>query len=277
MVRLPMKQIFEESGWRPIDISAAAQERVAEALQSAGARINKLNLANIATGFQAFKHLSEYESDYKTYNGTLEHCFLEKSLEHYLSLLLINPRPETIGVDVGSCQSVLPCLTRRVYGVRCYEQDLEYPSGIYGDKIGSSADAIPLPDDSIDFMTLHCTFEHFEKNADTGFIKECARLLKRGGRVVILPLYICEVFCNVTGETNVEERIKIGFDANADHYCLIPEWKNRFGRHYSPEKLIDRVWNPALDSGLNPCLYKIENWEAIHKDLWLRWALVIER
>lgn len=182
-----------------------------------------------------------------------------------------------VGVDVGSCQSILPSLGRRVYGVRYYEQDLEYPAGINGDRIGSSADSIPLPDESIDFMTLHCTFEHFENNADTGFIKECARILKRGGSAVILPLYMSEVFCNVTGETNAEDREKIGFDVAADHYCLIPEWKNRFGRHYSPGAFMERVWRPAIANNLTPCLYKIENWEAIHKDLWLRWALVIER
>ena len=176
-----MKHEFEQIGWGPIDINAAAQQRVADSLQSAGARVETLNLTSIVTGCQAFKHLSEYESDYKSYNGPLEHCFLEKSLEHYLSLLLISPKPEMVGVDVGSCQSVLPSLGRRVYGVRYYEQDLEYTAGIKDDRIGSSADSIPLPDESVDFMTLHCTFEHFENNADTGFIKECARILKRGG------------------------------------------------------------------------------------------------
>lgn len=272
-----MSNEFEQVGWNHIDISAAAQQRVASALRSAGARIESIDISTIVTSYQAFRNLSEYESEYKTYAGPLEHCLLEKSLEHCLSLLLINPRPEMIGVDIGSCQSVLAGLGRRVYGVRYFEQDLGYPAGVQGDRIGSSADAIPLPDESVDFMTLHCTFEHFENNADIGFVGECARLLKKGGRVVILPLYLCEVFCNITGETDVETQAKIGFDSAADHYCLIPEWQNRFGRHYSPQTFMERVWQPAIASGLRPCLYKIDNWAAIHKDLWLRWALVMER
>ena len=34
------------------------------------------------------------------------------------------------------------------------EQDLSYAAGVSGDRVGSSADAIPLPDRSVDFMTL---------------------------------------------------------------------------------------------------------------------------
>ena len=268
---------FEQVGWSHIDINKAAQQRVEMALRSAGARIESIDISSIISEYQAFKSLSEYDSEYKAYNGALEHCFLEKSLEHFISILLINPRPEMIGIDVGSCQSVLPSLSRRVYGVEYYEQDLEYPAGVHGDRIGSSADAIPLPNESIDFMTLHCTFEHFENNADIGFVNECARLLKKGGRAVILPLYMSEVFCNITGEIDAEARTKIAFDTSADHYCLIPEWQNRFGRHYSPETFMKRIWQSAIANGLQPCLYKIDNWEAIHKDLWLRWVLVIER
>jgi SAM-dependent methyltransferase len=268
---------FEEVGWSRIDISTSAQLRVERTLKLADVRIESIDISNIVTGYQAFKCLREYESEYKTYAGPLEHCFLEKSLEHYLSLLLIKPKTGMIGVDIGSCQSVLPSLGRRVYGVRYFEQDLEYPAGVHGDRIGGSADAIPLPDHSVDFMTLHCTFEHFENDADTSFIKECARLLKKRGKTIILPLYLSESYCNVTGEADSEKQTKIGFDKEADYYCLIPEWKNRFGRHYSPQAFIERVWRPAIANGLNPCLYKINIWPAIHKDLWLRWALVIER
>lgn len=272
-----MSNKFEQVGWSRIDISTAAQQRVESSLRSSGVRIESIDISEMVTGYQAFKSLSEYNSEYKNYNGPLEHCFLEKSLEHYLSILLINPKSGMTGVDIGSCQSVIARLGRRIYGVRYFEQDLDYPAGVHGDRIGSSADAIPLPDESVDFMTLHCTFEHFENNADTGFVKECARLLKKGGRAVILPLYLCEVFCNITGETDADTQAKIGFDSTADHYCIIPEWQNRFGRHYSPEAFFERVWQPAEISGLNPFLYKIDNWAAIHKDLWLRWALVIER
>jgi SAM-dependent methyltransferase len=272
-----MPNNIEEVGWRYIDISLDACKKVEDSLIALGVDISALNVADIVTEYHSFKSLQEYDSDYKSYGGTLDHCFIEKSLEHFLSIQLIKPRPGLIGIDIGSCQSVLPQIGRRVYKIQYYEQDLTYPAGIDGNRIGSSADAIPLPDESVDFMTLHCTFEHFEKNADTGFVKECARLLKKGGRTVILPLYLNERFCNITGETDPKVQNQISFDADADHYCLIPEWQNRFGRHYSPDAFVNRVWEPALRYGLHPHLYRIENWATIHADLWLRWILFIDR
>lgn len=268
---------LEETGWSRIDISPAAQDRVEAALRAAGAHVSDLDVAPWRAAYQAFSHLGEYASDYKLYAGTMEHCLLEKTLEHFLSLVLIDPRPGMTGVDVGSCQSILPGLARRVYGTQVYEQDLTYPAGVHGERIGSSADAIPLPDGSVDFMTLHCTFEHFEGQADTGFVRECARLLRPGGKAVILPLYLNESLCNITGETDPETQRAIGWDAEAAHYCLIPEWQNRFGRHYSPETFMQRVYNPALETGLRPQLYKIGDWGVIHPELWLRWILVLER
>lgn len=272
-----MLHTFEQVGWNRVDITAQAQRRVEEALRAAGAEIDSIDVSSIVTGYKAFRHLSEYDSQYKAYAGPLEHCLLEKCLEHFLSLALVSPKPGTIAVDVGSCQSILPSLGRRVYGIQYFEQDLQYPPGLHGNRIGSNADAIPLPAESVDLMTLHCAFEHFEHNTDTRFVKECGRLLKKGGATVILPLYMCEAFCNVTGETNSDLRGGIGFDAEADHYCLIPEWQNRFGRHYSPDAFMRRIWHPAIESGLRPRMYRVDNWAAIHPDLWIRWALVLER
>jgi len=268
---------FERTGWSRFDIRKPAQENVESDLRVAGIPIETMDVSSLLTSFHAFRRLSEYDGEYRLYAGTLEQCLMEKALEHYISLILINPKPGMTGVDVGSCKSVLPILARRVYEVRYFEQDLAYPAGLNGDRIGSSADAIPLPDTSVDFMTLHCTFEHFENDADVGFIKECARLLKQGGMTVILPLYLNASHCNVTGETNADQLNLIGWDTNADHYCVVPEWHNRFGRHYSPHAFMQRVYKPAVACGLRLRLIKICKWDAVHLDLWLRWALVIER
>jgi len=153
---------------------------------------------------------------------------------------------------------------------------LEYTQGVHGNCIGSSADAIPLPDGSVDFMTLHCTFEHFENQADTGSVKECSRLLKPGGQAVILPLYLNANYCNITGEQNVRTRSTIGFDEEATFLCNIPSWPNRFGRHYSFQALLTRVLNPAKSLGLETRLIRCRGWELIEPRLWLRWILVLE-
>jgi ubiquinone/menaquinone biosynthesis C-methylase UbiE len=201
---------------------------------------------------------------------------LEKAFEHFISIKLIIPAPGMVGIDIGSCKSVVPQVIRNQFGAKIYEQDLEYTQGVHGNRIGSSADAIPLPDGSVDFMTLHCTFEHFEKQGDTGFVKECSRLLKPGGKTVILPLYLNCNYCNITGEQNPEIRQTIGFDENAGFYCCIPSWHNRFGRHYSTRALLERVLLPAKAQGLLPRIIRCRGWENIEPQLWLRWILVLE-
>ena len=47
-----------------------------------------------------------------------------------------------------------------------------------------------VPDAFADKLFLHNSFEHFEGDADTGFVREAWRVLKPGGRVCIVPLYL---------------------------------------------------------------------------------------
>lgn len=268
---------LEHSGWSRIDNSASALEQVRNLLVSYGVPVEPFDLRPWATAFRLYRNLPEYEGPYKTYGGAMEYCLLEKALEHYISILLAEPRPGMTAVDIGSCKSVVPAILRRTFSIRCLEQDLAYPPGLHGDQVGSSADEIPLPDASVDFMTLHCTYEHFEGAADTGFVRESARLLRPGGRTVILPLYLNRNHCNVTGETDPTIISQIGWDGEASYRCAIPEWQNRFGRHYSATAFLRRVYEPAAGLGLKVRLLQVQNWELIHPKLWLRWVLVLER
>ena len=268
---------IESVGWNRIAITKDDLDPIEASFVAAGVPIRSFDLAPLAADFRQFVKLPAYAGEYSTYGGPLEHCLLEKALEHYVSFRLIQPAAGMVGIDIGSCQSVVPQILREHYGARCYEQDLVYAPGVHGDQIGSSADAIPLPDASVDFMTLHCTFEHFEGRADSGFVAECARLLKPGGQVVILPLYVNANYCNITGEDDPRQRDTIDFDPDASYYCLIPEWQNRFGRHYSAGALIERVLGPAARAGLEYDLYRTKHWESIHPQLWLRWILVLRK
>lgn len=275
---MPLSQTaFEYSGWSRIKNSIPDLDEVSRHLQAAGVVIETLDLRTCAKNFLLFRHLAEYDGEYRVYGGALEHCLWEKALEHYLSFLLLDIGPGSTVLDIGSCRSVVPALVRRIFRARCIEQDLEYPAGLHDDRIGSNADSIPMPAHSVDGMTLHCTFEHFEGRADTGFVHECARLLKPGARTVILPLYLNRIYCNVTGETDEARRETIGWDSDAAHYCVIPEWQNRFGRHYSADAFLTRVHQPALDAGLRPKLIRVQHWDVLHPSLWLRWVLVLEQ
>jgi hypothetical protein len=268
---------FEDVGWQRISIAEDSLDRTQSDLQRSGLGVREIDLSSYASEFAEFLKQPCYSGEYKFYGGIADHCLLEKALEHFISFKLIRPQHGMAGVDVGSCRSVAPAILRETFGCACYEQDLDYPAGIHDNQIGSSADSIPLPEQSVDFMTLHCTYEHFEARADTGFVRECARLLKPGGQTVILPLYLNPNYVNITGEVDEQKRASIAFDAEASYHCLIPEWRNRFGRHYSPSALMERVVVPCWNLGLEPTCYRVQHWKSIHPDLWMRWILVIRQ
>jgi SAM-dependent methyltransferase len=268
---------FEQVGWARISYAVHDVENVQRRLQSIGYSIRDFEIGPLVDEFRIYSQLEEYAGEYRRYGGSDECSFLEKALEHFLSFKLANPQPGQTFMDVGSCVSVVPGVLRRVYRCKCYAQDLELPPGIRAWKIGSNAASIPLQDQTLDGMTLHCTFEHFEGDADTAFVRECARLLKPGGKVVILPTYVANEWSNVTGEISETKRSTIQFDPEAKYWSVIPEWKNRFGRHYSPEALHGRVLTPALRAGLIPQLYRVREHEKVHPDLWLRWILLLSK
>lgn len=267
---------FVRAGFSRIDISDAALDAVSATLQAAGVPVRDFDLAPLAERFARHMELPAYQGDYRAYGGGVELTRIHKALEHFVSFEAGPPAAGLVAVDVGSCRSVVPLLLLEEYGCFCYAQDLTYPAGIRGNKIGSSADALPLANRSVDRIYLHCTFEHFEGQADAGFIKECARVLRPGGQVVILPLYLNSTYANITGEQDAKRRGQITFDREAEHFSIIPEWDNRFGRHYSAAALLSRVIEPARAAGLRFTLHRIRNWEVIHPGIWLRWMLVLE-
>lgn len=269
---------FDRVGWARLDYSPASLDAIIAEFGATGRlRIAELDVAHWRAAFLAYCAIPQYQGEYKVYGGQDHHCFLEKALEHFLSIVIGDPKPGQTVVDVGSCKSVVPDILRNIYGVRCYEQDLTYAAGIGGNKIGSSADNIPLPSGSVDLFTLHCTFEHFEGGADTGFVNECGRLLRAGGKAIILPLYLNAKHVNVTGEAEPAVLTGIGWDQGADHYCVIPEWQNRFGRHYSPSLFQRRILNAAFDLGLSATLYRVRSLSLLDPRLWLNWVLTLEK
>jgi SAM-dependent methyltransferase len=196
----------------------------------------------------------------------------EKFLEHQISFdLLAAPAGATV-MDVASCRSAFPTILRRK-GYRAIAQDLEFAPGLHDDKLGGSAAAMELPAESVDGMTMHCSFEHFEGDADTGFVREAGRVLRPGGRVVILPLYVHEEFINMTDPIFASQ---VPIDEGATAVAVFG-YANRFGRHYSVETLRSRVIEPALANRLSPAVYRIRGLQTISPRLYVNLALVLTK
>lgn len=118
------------------------------------------------------------------------HVFSEKSLEHFVAAKLLTIGYGETYIDVASALSPAPEIYQRLYGCLSYRQDLVYPVGVHDNVIGGDASAMPVPDGFADKISLHCSFEHFEQDRDIRFIEEACRVLKPGGKLCILPLYL---------------------------------------------------------------------------------------
>ena len=116
-------------------------------------------------------------------------------------------------------------------------------------RVGSDAAAIPLPDASCDAMSLHCSFEHFEGTADSGFVREASRLLKPGGVGCIIPLYLSNTYQIVS---NPRYWFKEGIPRESGATIVVSRnyWE-RHGRFYDAVTLQKRVLRPMRDAGLN--------------------------
>ena len=196
----------------------------------------------------------------------------EKFLEHQVSFDLLALPPSAVVIDVASCRSPFPEILRR-QGHRVIAQDLDFEPGLRDEKLGGSAAEMALPDASVDGMTLHCSFEHFEGEADSGFVREAARVLRPRGRVVILPLYVHEQFINMTDPIFAPP---IAGDPGATQVAVFG-YANRFGRHYDVAALRSRVIEPAVAAGLVPSLYRIRNEASISPKVYLNFALVLAK
>ena len=189
--------------------------------------------------YQRYFEQAEYTSRYPDYYGF---NLAEKSLEHFICLKLLNLSASDVLVDIASEGSPVPEIVSRLTGCTSYAQDIMYEPGVSGNRIGGDACAMPLPAEFATAVTLTCSLEHFENNADTALFQELKRVLKLGGKVVVVPLYM-NVVPGAFTDPRYSAAVDVPFDEGAMVYCW--EWHNRHGRLYSAETLKTRVLEPV--------------------------------
>lgn len=223
-----------------------------------------------ADAFWKFKESCGYADSYVKYMGP--ELLNEKLLEHFVSLELLRPRAGETLIDIGGAASPFADYCADRLGLTAYALDLAYPPGVNGRKIGCSIESVPMPDASVDLMTLHCTIDHFEGERDTLFLREAARLLRPGGRACILPVYFAPRAANICGPRHFSPRAE--FDPGAE-VRLVEDYNNRFGRFYSPETFRARLLDAA--PGLKPTLFRIAGEREAIPNNYLMYALAMER
>ena len=213
--------------------------------------------------YSRYVERAAYLSRHRGYYGA---TLPEKTFEHFLGYAHLALTPQEVFVDIASEQSPTPEIYGRLSGATCYAQDIQYPPGLSGNRIGGDACALPVPDQFATAATLTCSLEHFEGDADTRLFAEIARILKPGGKLIVAPLYMSPIDA-VQTDPLYSAASDVRFDNAAVVYCA-EGWRNRHGRFYSPDSLLRRVIAPH--GGLAFTIFRLRNRADLPAGIYLR-------
>lgn len=233
-----------------------------------------------------FVNYGSYVREFKT--------FLErKSLEHYLTLKHFNMMEADNGdnqmrvgggdgrivwLDVAASNSPFCEIVKRHYvenrievdgEIVTYKQDLNYDLGINGNLIGSSAENIPLGDGVVDYISLHCSFEHFENDVDFLFLNEAYRLLKKGGKICIIPIYLANKYTVVTSPSCYLNKYKNAkelpiFSRDVELCIIDDKIKQRQEKFFSVQVLQEQIVKKFSDKFVFTLFY-YENYKRFNR------------
>lgn len=237
----------------------------------------RIDIQKVSISKEAFNSYLKNSSYTKGYlSSVYADSFIEKALEHYLSLEILNLSMEDTLIDIASDISPFIEIAKSKYRCRVYRQDLYYPKGIHGNIIGSRASQIPLPDDSVTKMTLHCSFEHFEGNEDIDFIREAGRLLMPAGEAIILPLYISSQPIILTSPKYAYRYRTINFDKRVP-IMYVKGLGLPFVRFYDQSSFYERIIRAASKHGLSTKVLFFDNVAEIDPRCYVNFALLMKK
>jgi len=220
--------------------------------------------------YHAYFDQAGYAEGYRDYYPS---NIREKSLEHYVAQKLLQLTERDVYIDVASQNSPAPEIYNRLYGCDAYAQDLSYAPGLNDRFIGGNAAAIPVEAGFATKMALHCSFEHFEGDSDIRFVRECERVLRKGGMVCILPLYLFDRYAIQTDPTlSVPGGVR--FERDAILYCA-KKYLNRHGRFYDPSHFQKRIDDSV--QRMQMTLYRVTNSKEVCSSCYLEFALLLRR
>ncbi len=180
---------------------------------------------------------------------------------------------EDIYIDVGAAGSPFVQYLRK-RKINAYALDLK--SGRYGRLpyyLVEDATNTHFADNSVQGISAQSAFEMFIGNADTKFVKEAARILKPGGKLVIAPLYMHEQYLSTVSPNYYHK----GFADEGSFECIRTDCRGGcpMGRFYSVDKLNERVIAVARESGLDTKVYILPN-EIVEKDDFVYLKFILE-
>jgi len=256
-----------------VALTAGDEDNIENSFKDSGYTVRDLNID--VAGYRNYLAGAGYGGYPQYCGGGKSREFSEKSLEHYVAAFLLELKPTDKYIDIANANSPAPEIYGRIYGCKAYRQDLIFPEGINGVAIGGSACSLPLENASVDKMALHCSFEHFEHDSDTKFIREAARVLKKGGKLCILPLHMNGRYMIQTDPLFSRGDNSI-FEEGTLLYAAL-SWKNSHGRCYDVENFSKRVRGTAAGAGFGLEIHAARNARQVNQACYLKFIALFEK
>ena len=102
---------------------------------------------------------------------------------------------------------------------------------------------------------MHCAYEMFTGDDDKGLLNEMARILKPGGKVVIVPLYMHTHYCSYS----TPEYYGKGYSCQAKEYVRVDCFGVPSSRKYDAKQLKERVLDRIQSLGMRYKLLVLRN------------------
>ncbi|MGA1871254.1 MAG: methyltransferase domain-containing protein [bacterium] len=187
--------------------------------------------------------VKKYYPDWESQFGCIFH---KKLIEFYITFSFLTPKPDDIFMDaagaVNSYISNLKCKKK-------YLQDNRIPQSIRA-KLGndihyieSDGGSIPLSNRSVDKISCHHSFEHFQEFSDILFINEIQRLLRPKGKCCIIQVFIGDRFIELTDAITLKKKFDGRSKRVIDPSSILPGGRNcgNFARIYDVKTFQERV------------------------------------
>ena len=223
--------------------------------------------------YRRYLEMANYERFPNYYHGGTSANFTEKSLEHYLAARFLDLSRDDLYIDIANDGAPVPEIYHGLFGCEAYRQDIKFKPGVNGRTIGGDAARLPVPSNFATKMALHCSFEHFELDSDVGFIREAGRVLRDGGRLVVVPLYLFEEYAIQVDPVTLPKGAHI-FDAAARIYGA-RGYGNRHGRFYNVRQFTSRIRNNL--GPLHLTVYVVRNEREIDPSCYAKFIAVCQK
>lgn len=196
-----------------------------------------------------FKTFKEWvELNFPDYREVHRDIYRKKLIELYTSYKLVNIGKNETYADLAGGRFTyvhkIDCKRKILHDLHLSDELKKQMKGVT-EIIESSADNIPLPDRSIDCISSHHSFDHFQEDVDIKFVAEICRLLSNNGRCVIVPVLIGNRYLEVTNNKSFNKHFDQEAEQLLDETATLPgrELSGFFARIYNVEAFRRRILN----------------------------------